>query len=596
MIMDVDVVLTRWRVALPAKLAARYDGFMSRHGAAVRALVAAWLARRRVRKGDDPEDEAEFAAYDAIVPAERARDAQPDRAVLAEVLAEVDVQVRAGYSTRLVLSNFGLEYADSRIEAIVLRTQGWDAVPLMLESPALVVVVQGRVVAFRSSMGTVKIRPDLRGTLNHLHADFRKAEDAVLALRERINSEWDTPGLLQEYALKMWTAARGTPVAEDTPSDEPPAAEAPPRPRAGEKAYRWLANKLEIDLRQGVSIDGVMYHSPTIERRQDALVIEFRAQSGRWLTLWAAPLAGYAGRPNDGPVDVRGELHEGDGQAVVGTFPWTVVERKELAELSDATVARWFDRPVSQPPKLTPVMLGALAALKEEEDNDPGAMHMWAEAPRKVQDALIRRGYVNPLTNDKGGFAHYVLTAAGRNAAPRSRPKWMVEHRRVKRLDGDEFVTGAGSTGGYVVRVSPDRESVTVEQDDGQVVAWPIAQVALDLERPIRRGPWLVFWDLPWLAIKGTIPVGQTGEAVSRQMELHGFVWDKTLARYQRPADDVDGWRMAEEIVVMLTPGEQWSTPTDKELRHISRLPEGASGWSGPGGPKKWEGTDGTLG
>lgn len=591
--MDVDVVLTRWRVALPVKLAARYDGFMSRHGAAVRALVAAWLARRSVRKGDDPEDEAEFAAYDVIVPAERARDAQPDRAVLAGVLAEVDAQMRDGFSSRLVLSNFGLEYVDSRIEAIVIRRQGWDAVPLMLESPGLVIVVQERVIAFRSAMGTVKVRPDLRGTFNQLHAEFRKAEDAVLALREKINSEWDSPARLQEYALKMWAAARGTTTPEEMPAtpDEPPT-----RQRAGEKAYRWLTNKLEHDLRQGVSLGGVMYHSPAVERRQDALVIEFRAAGGRWLKLWAAPLAGYAGRPNDGPVDVRGELHERDGEAVAGTFPWTIVERTTLAELSDATVAEWFGRPVSQPPKLTPVMLGALAALKDEEDSAPGAMHMWAETPRKVQDALIRRGYVNALTNDKGGFPHYVLTAAGRNAAPPSRPKWIVEHRRVKRLDGDEFATGAGSTRGHVVRVSEDHEKVTVEQDDGQVVPWPIAQVALDPERPISRGPWLVFWDLPWLAIKGVIPVSQTGEAVSRQMELHGFTWDKTLARYQRPADDVGAWRMAEEIVVMLTPGEAWSTPTDKVLRHISRLPEGASGWSGPGGPKKWEGTDGTLG
>lgn len=592
MIMDVDTVLTRWRVALPDKLAARYEGFMSRHGVAVRALVAAWLTNRNAREGEDPEEEAEFAAYDAILPAERARDAQPDRAVVEQVLAEVDAQLRDGFSSRLVLSNFGLEYVDSRIEAIVIRRQGWDAVPLMLERPALVVVVQERVVAFRSAMGTVKFRPDVRGTLNGLHSEFRKAEEAVLALRETVNSEWDSPARLQEYALKMWTAARGGAAPEiATPAGGSPATD---RPRAGEKAYRWLTNKLEADLRQGVSIGGLMYHSPSVERRQDALVIEFRAQGGRWLVLWAAPLAGYAGRPNDGPVDVRGEMHERDGEAVVATFPWTVVERKDLVELSDATVARWFDRPVSPPPKLTPVMLTALAALKEEEDNAPGAMHMWADVPRSVQDALIRRGYVNALTNDKGGFPHYVLTAAGRNAAPLARPKWIVAHRRVKRLDADEFATGAGSTGGYVVRVSPDHESVIVEQDDGQVVAWPIGQVSLELERPISRGPWLVFWDLPWLAIKGVIPVGRTGEAVSRQMELHGFSWDKRLGRYQRPADDADGWRTAQEIVVTLTPGEEWSTPTDKVLRHISRLPEGASGWSGPGGPK-WEGANGKV-
>jgi hypothetical protein len=86
----------------------------------------------------------------------------------------IDKDFAAGYFERTVMSNLGLEYVDTRAEAILLRKRSWDAVPLLLDRPALAVVAGSSVVALRDSMGRLAIHPDRRGTLNQL--PFRPVE------------------------------------------------------------------------------------------------------------------------------------------------------------------------------------------------------------------------------------------------------------------------------------------------------------------------------------------------------------------------------------------------------------------------------------
>jgi hypothetical protein len=82
-----------------------------------------------------------------------------------------------GYREQLILTNYGLEYVETRAEAIVLRAYGWDAVPLLLVRPALAVVAAGMTVALRDWFGRLAIHPARRGTLNHLHFRHRPRGD-----------------------------------------------------------------------------------------------------------------------------------------------------------------------------------------------------------------------------------------------------------------------------------------------------------------------------------------------------------------------------------------------------------------------------------
>ena len=123
-------LLPRWRARSSTRHApADVDGFVHRHGAALEALVAQVL---RARGGERPDTAEDFAAYDPIVARERRRDAGTDKAVLEQLMRQVDADFRRGYREQLILTNFGLEYVETRAEAIVLRAYGWDAVPLIL--------------------------------------------------------------------------------------------------------------------------------------------------------------------------------------------------------------------------------------------------------------------------------------------------------------------------------------------------------------------------------------------------------------------------------------------------------------------------------
>lgn len=203
-------LLPRWRATLPPSYSpATIDGFVRRHRGELEDLVVLALARRKAEAGEAPDTAVEFAAYNPIVERERPLDAGTDKAVLVRLMKLIDKDFAAGYAERTVLSNLGLEYVDTRAEAIMLRTLGgWDAVPLLLDSPALGFVLDGSVVAVRDSMGRLAIHPDRRGTLNQIYFDLSKVEDKILHLREDMDLEWNTKERLDRYARSLWRRAR----------------------------------------------------------------------------------------------------------------------------------------------------------------------------------------------------------------------------------------------------------------------------------------------------------------------------------------------------------------------------------------------------
>jgi hypothetical protein len=199
-------LLPRWRARISARHApAEVDGFVRRHREALEALVAQVL---RARGGERPDTAEDFAAYDPIVARERRRDAGTDKAVLEQLMQQVDADFRRGYREELILTNYGLEYVETRAEAIVLRAYGWDAVPLLLVRPALAVVAAGMTVALRDWFGRLAIHPARRGTLNHLHFDIDRVETEVQDLRQALDLPHNTKERLAHHAQALWKRAR----------------------------------------------------------------------------------------------------------------------------------------------------------------------------------------------------------------------------------------------------------------------------------------------------------------------------------------------------------------------------------------------------
>jgi len=202
-------LLPRWRAKLPPGYSPQtVDGFIRRRRAELEGLVVQALARRKAEAGEVPDTADDFAAYNPIVDRERRHDADSDKAVVARLMKAIDKDFAAGYFERTVMSNLGLEYVDTRAEAILLRKRSWDAVPLLLDRPALAVIAGSSVVALRDSMGRLAIHPDRRGTLNQLHFDLSKVEDKIMHLREDMNLEWNTKERLDRYARSLWRRAR----------------------------------------------------------------------------------------------------------------------------------------------------------------------------------------------------------------------------------------------------------------------------------------------------------------------------------------------------------------------------------------------------
>ena len=203
-------VVRRWR----EKLGAEYprtvvDAFVRRHEATLEAMVARELVRR-AEAGRTPTGVHAFAAYAGVAERERGVDALPDEQILVRLSALIQADFATGrYREQSVLDNFGREYVLARGEAMFLRLRGWDVVPLLVDAPALAIVVGGgKVIAVRTHMGHLVLHPERRGMLNHLYADVRKAEEDIEAILEELTLETNTKERLIRFALAVWDAAR----------------------------------------------------------------------------------------------------------------------------------------------------------------------------------------------------------------------------------------------------------------------------------------------------------------------------------------------------------------------------------------------------
>lgn len=202
-------LLPRWRAKLPPRFSpAVIDGFIRRHRAELEGLVVQALARRKAATGETPETADDFAGYNSIIARERRYDGESDKAVLVRLMKLIDQGFAAGYNERTILANFGLEYVETRTEAILLRKKGWDVVPMMLDRPALAVITGGSMVAMRDAMGRIAIHPEWRGKLNQVHFDVSKVESKTSDLREDLNLESNTKERLEHLAKRLWKRAR----------------------------------------------------------------------------------------------------------------------------------------------------------------------------------------------------------------------------------------------------------------------------------------------------------------------------------------------------------------------------------------------------
>ncbi len=181
------------------------------NGDAIATILAEALPLLRAQGGEASETPEDFLAYNAIVERERPRDLMKDAAVLKRLNARIDRQLAGGAPEWDVFQNTAREYVLARSEAILLRGRGWDAVALLITgAPAIAIIASGAVVAVRNHMGGLHIHPYRRGTLNHLYADMRKAEERVLALMEttKAPAPKNTKETLAPFATELWRLAR----------------------------------------------------------------------------------------------------------------------------------------------------------------------------------------------------------------------------------------------------------------------------------------------------------------------------------------------------------------------------------------------------
>ncbi len=204
----------QWRNEFSARLRLSIDEmarFEQTHADEIATVLADALPVLRARGGEAPDTAEDFAAYNAIVERERPRDLMKDGAVLGRLYRRIDRELAKGGPEWSVFQNTAREYALARAEAMVLRERGWDAVALLITgAPGIAVVASSTVVAVRDLMGGLHIHPYRHGTINHLYADMRKAEEKILELIAKMKAPEpkNTKETLARFAAELWKLAR----------------------------------------------------------------------------------------------------------------------------------------------------------------------------------------------------------------------------------------------------------------------------------------------------------------------------------------------------------------------------------------------------
>jgi hypothetical protein len=208
-----DKLLPRWRAKLPARFSSEYiDAFIARNRTALEAVVARAMKLRGVKRGAAPETPEAFVAYGRLVERERPKDAEDDKAVLRRMRARIEK--KKSHATMLV-------HVEARATAMLLRTAGWDAVPLLLREPAIGVIVGKTVVGVVDVAGALHVAADFDRS-EQLQSDLEAAQAKVAALtRDLGENNFD------RFALGLWARVRGavpaaarvTPPLPDMPPD-----------------------------------------------------------------------------------------------------------------------------------------------------------------------------------------------------------------------------------------------------------------------------------------------------------------------------------------------------------------------------------------
>ncbi|MBZ5709375.1 SNF2-related protein [Nannocystis pusilla] len=232
-----DKLLPRWRAKLPPSYSPEFiDGFIQRNRDALEAVVARAMMLRRMKRGEPPKTAEEFAAYAKLAARERPKDAEPDAAVIKRIMKRMDKMLARdpGPDGQEGAVAFGVEFAEIRAEAILLRQIGWDAVPLLLRRPALVILESGSPFIVRNASGELHLNPIYsEGSDERLRADLKAVQERVAQLRDGIADA----ARLDRYAAALWTRAR---AAGARPKSAPFEIETPPDLR--DKSWRTDAN------------------------------------------------------------------------------------------------------------------------------------------------------------------------------------------------------------------------------------------------------------------------------------------------------------------------------------------------------------------
>jgi hypothetical protein len=229
-----DKLLPRWRGKLPPRFSPEFiDGFIARNRSALEAVVARAMMLRGIKRGAAPETPEAFVAYGRLVERERPKDADDDKVVLRRMRARLEKG--KSHATLLV-------HVEARATAILLRTAGWDAVPMLLREPAIGVVAGKAVVGVVDVAGVLHVAADF-DRAEQLRSDLEAAQTKVATLtRDLGENNFD------RFALGLWARVRGAAPVQaprvTPPSDMPPDAQTKSwRTEANLQAMRLVLSK-----------------------------------------------------------------------------------------------------------------------------------------------------------------------------------------------------------------------------------------------------------------------------------------------------------------------------------------------------------------
>ena len=215
-----DKLWPRLRQGLPAKYTPAYlDAFLARNRAALEELVASMLSMRRVKRGEPPVDAPDFWTYGELAERQRSRDAEADEAVIERVIARLGKLLAKGKGDAARAFAAMRAFGELRALAILARQGGLDAVPLLLQRPALALLRDGGLLAVASDSGQLAFSAVVseagRGLVSRV---MEKAKGQLRGLRTGLAEPTSEAGL-RAYLTALWSRTRSNVAPERAAPD-----------------------------------------------------------------------------------------------------------------------------------------------------------------------------------------------------------------------------------------------------------------------------------------------------------------------------------------------------------------------------------------